>query len=267
MSSDPELVAGIAYASRLGGRQRYYANDHSRDTVMVDLQPMPLRSARGLGTRLDVEGFELVDHRSRVTDFEDAAEVSAVHPAEIVELLRGLNGADEVRVTSPGIVRYSEACGLAGSRDNSFPARFAHVDATARTSAGFAAAAVPEGRRLRRHAHYNVWRTFSGRPQDVPLALCDPASVTDDDLLVADAIFDPPGRPEWSFESWLLAHNPQHRWFWFPDMERDEVIVFKSSDSLHGNAAPHVAFDCPPGERPAVPRISLEVRAIAMWYA
>ena len=47
--------------------------------------------------------------------------------------------------------------------------------------------------KVARYAHYNVWRAFSGAPQDVPLALCDRRSVARDDLIVADAIFDPPG--------------------------------------------------------------------------
>ncbi|MEO7247294.1 MAG: CmcJ/NvfI family oxidoreductase [Novosphingobium sp.] len=261
------ITAKIAYASRLGGRQRYYANDHSRDTVVVDLQPMPIVDARDLGTRLDSDGFELAAHCSAVRDFEDLGEVAEVHRAEIAALLREVTGADEVLVTAPGIVRYSEVCGKAGTRDNSYPARFAHIDATAQTSAGFAAGALPDGRKTGRFAHYNVWRSFSGAPQDVPLALCAAGSVAEQDLLIADAVFDAPGKPHWSFESWLLAHNPGHRWHWFPDMTRDEVIIFKSSDSVHFNPVPHVAFDCPAWPTALVPRVSIEMRALAFWYA
>jgi len=260
------MEAGIAYAALTGFRQRYYANDHSRDTVVVEQHLMPLADGRAAAPSLDAEGFVLAPHVSAVADFTDAAEVAARHPAEIVELLLAASGADEVFVTSPGILRFSEASGKAGSRDNSMPARFAHVDTTAETAARFAEASLPPGRVKRRHAHFNVWRAFSGAPQDVPLALCDARTVTDGCLLVADAIFDSPGKPEWQFESWLVAHDPAHRWMWYPDMSRDEALVFRTSDSLHPLPVPHVAFDNPLAPPGSPPRASIEVRAVAYWY-
>mgnify|MGYP000547085129 CR=1 FL=1 len=169
-------------------------------------------------------------------------------------------------VTAPGILRFSEASQRAGSLDNSMPARFVHIDASAETSAGFAARSLPKGRMFSRYAHFNIWRTFSGAPQDVALAVCDASSVAAEDRISADAIFDPPnGQPEWSFESWLVAHNPMHRWYWFPDMTRDEAIIFKTSDSQHHNPVPHVAFDNPQAPAQCHPRASIEMRAVAYW--
>lgn len=120
---------------------------------------------------------------------------------------------------------------------------------------------------MRRFAQYNIWRAFSGAPQDVPLAVCDAQSIEANDLLPADAIFDAPGQAEWGFESWLIAHNPQHRWHWFSNMTRDEVIIFKTSDSAFGNAVPHVAFDHPKAEVGWPTRASIEMRATAYWLA
>jgi hypothetical protein len=261
------ITADIAYAARTDFRQRYYANDHSRDTVVVEPHAMALIDGRAAGPTLDGEGFVLVPHVSAVRDFEDKAEVAAVHPAEIAALLTGLTGADEVLVTAPGILRFSEVSGRAGTLDNSMPARFAHIDSTTETSRGFAAQRLPQGRTMRRYAHFNVWRAFSSPPQDVPLAVCDARSLTGNELLVADAIFDPPGgAPEWSFESWLVAHDPAHRWHWFPDMTRDEVLVFRTSDLQNGVPVPHVAFDNPLVAADAPPRASIEMRAVAYWY-
>lgn len=259
--------AKIAYAARAGFRQCYYANDHTRDTVAIEPHAMALRNARGGETSLDAEGFKLVAHRSEVADFTDRADVTERHPAEIVALLLATTGADEVLVTSPGILRFSERSGRAGTLDNSMPARFAHIDTTAETAAGFARNSVPDVRSFSRHAHYNVWRAFSGAPQDVPLAVCDARSVSPNDLLVADAIFDPPGgAPEWSFDSWLVAHNAAHRWYWFPDMTRDEALIFKTSDSQVANPVPHVAFDNPLATQDWPARASIEMRAVAYWY-
>jgi len=261
-----DVEAVINYAARTDFRQRYYANDHSRDTVVIDGHIMPVADARALGGSLDAEGFVLVPHASCVTDFANPAEVAAKHPGEIVALILDLTGADAVFCTSPGILRFSEASGRAGALDNSMPARFAHVDSTADTNRGFAHASLPEGRAMRRYAHFNVWRTFSGTPQDVPLAVCDARSVPQSSLMVADAIFDQAGRPEWGFESWLVAHDPAHRWAWFPDMTRDEAIVFRTGDSDNPRPVPHVAFDNPLAPADAPPRASIEMRCVAYWY-
>ena len=265
MHEDP-IEATIAYAARTSFRQRYYANDHSRDTVVVEPQRMALTDARGIGASLDDQGFMLVPHQSGVRDFEDPAEVAAVHPAEIVDLLLGLSGADAVFVTAPGILRFAESSGRAGSRNNSMPARFAHVDISTETSAAFAAQGLPEGKRMQRHAQYNVWRAFGGVPQDVPLAVADARSVAAQDLMIADAVFDEPGKPDWGFDSYLVAHNPAHRWYWYPDMTRDEVLVFRTGDSRHPWPVPHVAFDNPLAPPGCPPRVSIEMRAVAYWY-
>jgi hypothetical protein len=234
--------------------------------VVVEPHAMALTDGRSAAPALMREGFVLVPHASRVSDFEDAAQVGAVHPAEIAALVKALTGADEVLVTAPGLLRFSEASGRAGSLDNSMPARFAHVDTSAETAAQFAQASLPAGRNIARHAHYNVWRAFSEPPQDVPLAVCDGRSVTEGDLMLADAVFDLPGRPEWGFDSYLLAHSPKHRWHWFADMHRDEALVFRTSDSLLGQPVPHVAFDNPLVPAGAPPRASIEMRCVAYWY-
>lgn len=258
--------AVINYAARTDFRQRYYANDHSRDTVVIDGQAMDIADGRRVASDLDAEGFKLVSHKSAVADFQDREAVAATHPQEIVDLLLRETGADVVFCTSPGILRFGEKSDLAGKLNNSMPARFAHIDISADTAAGFAKGGAPVDKPVKRYAHYNVWRTFSVPPQDVPLAVCDARSVVPDDLMIADAIFDDPERPEWSFESYIIAHNPAHRWHWFPDMTRDEAIIFKTSDSQFSNPIPHVAFDNPEASADVAPRASIEMRAIAFWY-
>jgi hypothetical protein len=262
------VIASIAYSGRGIARPRYHANDASRDVLDVVHHPMELTDGRGLGTRLDREGFALVGHRSMVADLQDRDAVWKVHRGEITELVKARSGADLVTVNAPGILRFSERSGMAGSLNNSRPARFAHVDSSDTASLAFAQRGLPEGRAMRRFAHYNVWRALSDPPQDVPLTVCDARSVAATDLIPADAVFDEPDKPEWSFEGLVLAHNPAHRWHWFPDMHSGEALIFKTNDSQPGLAhcVPHVAFDhphCPPD---APPRISIEMRATAYWF-
>ncbi len=264
----------IAYVRRGGPRPFYYANAHEKDRVPVDLRPMPVRDARGIDAQVDREGFQLVRHRSAVTDWTDRAALEAIHRDEVAALIQQLTGADDVFVTSPGILRYSEKSGKAGSSDNSHPARFAHVDINDATAAQFAERGA-QGRAFTRCAAYNLWRALSPPPQDVPLAFCDIRTVALQDLIVADAIFDPPpgpdgtAAPEWSFESWVVGHNPAHQWYYFPDLTADEAVLFKTNDSdpARAHCIPHVAFDDPLAPADAPPRVSIEMRATAYWWA
>jgi len=260
--------ASIAYAGRGVVRPRYYANDHSRDELEVVPVEMEIMNARGRPANMDDEGFTLVAHRSAVADFTDRAAVNAIYRPEIIDLVAGLSGADTVLVNNPGILRYSEKSPRSGQLDNSRPARFAHVDVSDATAQAFAQRAVPEGKALRRFVHYNIWRVISAPPQDVPLAVCHARSVTAADLIKADAVFDAPDRPEWSFEGIVVAHHANHRWHWFEDMGRDEAIVFKTNDSdpERAHCVPHVAFDHPSCGPDTPPRASIEMRALALWF-
>lgn len=264
------VVAPIAYVRDTGERPRYYANAHERDTIVLAPQAMPIEDLRGVATSLDTEGCVLVPHRSEVADFADPEQIALIHVGEIEALLRELTGCDVAQVSPRGILRFSERLGENARHDNSHPARFAHVDVSAETGALFRRQGAPEGKALARSAQYNVWRAISGPPQDVPLALCDARSVAGPELIEADAIFDPPGgAPEFSFEGYVVAHDPGHRWIWFSDMTPEEVIVFKTSESDPGRAQciPHVAFDDPGAPADAPPRVSVEMRATCYWLA
>ncbi len=263
-----DVRALIAYAGRRIARPRYYANDHSRDDLDIVPTEMDIIDARRCTTGLEEIGFTLVAHRSLVADFFERTAVEAVYRAEILALITALTGADLVRIDSPGILRFSERLADSGALDNSRPARFAHVDVSDPTASAFARRTAPESQPIARCVHYNIWRALSPPPQDVPLALCDARSVQAADFIAADAIFDKPGEPEWSFEGLVLTHSAAHRWYWFADMTRDEAIVFKThdSDSRRTHCVPHVAFDNPSCAA-RMPRVSIEMRALAYWFA
>ncbi|MGF7170973.1 hypothetical protein FHS91_002661 [Sphingobium xanthum] len=256
----------INYVADTPERPRYYANDHSKDTVVIEPHPMPAIDGRAENLELDGAGFMLVRHET-AQDLTDKASAPG-YAAEIEALIQKLTGADAVVVTGAPILRFSEKSGKAGSSDNSHPARFAHVDLSNATGHAFSKRSQPEGKTVARAAHYNVWRVLSSSPQDVPLAICDARSLRGEELILADAIFDRPDGNDWSFEGYVVAHDPAHRWHWFPDMAADEAIVFKTHDSRPDVAqcVPHVAFDDPECPEDAQPRVSVEIRAIAYWW-
>ncbi len=266
------IVEGsINYAAPMRVRPRFYANDHSRDVLELEARTVQIEDARAgaQAPSLGCEGIALVRHRSAVGDFRNPIEVAALHPREIEQLVLGLSGADAAVVTGAGVLRFGERSPESGRLNNSRPARFIHVDCSDATAAQFAERSRPKSeRRVRRFAHYNVWRTFSPPPQDVPLAVCDARTLEAGDRVPADAVFDVAGQPEWSFEGLVIRFNPGHRWLYFSNMTRDEALVFKTHDSSPDapSQVPHSAFDdpsCPPN---VPPRASIEMRAAAYWF-
>lgn len=264
-----DVRAQIGYSARTERKPFFYANAHEKDFVPLAPQEVTLHDARSAGCSLDVEGFTLVEHRSTVADLTDLATVAGRHAAEVEELLKAVSGADHVAMFSRGILRFSERAGANDAHDNSHPARFVHVDMSIEAARTARESGAPEGHTISRSAQYNVWRVLSPPPQDVPLGLCAYNSLSLDDLIPCTAIFDPPGgAPEWSFENYLLAANPAHRWYYYPDMHVGEALVFvtSESDAARPLLMPHGAFDNPLAPPDSPPRISLEMRGTAYWY-
>ncbi len=263
------VEAAIHYVQKGLEKARYHANDSSRDTVIIAPHTMSIHSAREYAISIEDDGFELISAPSSIADLLTIHEHQAQYSAEMRDAILRHVGADEVVMTSPGILRFSEARTECGGFDNSRPARFAHIDISDATAAIFAERSAPRPG-WKRCVAYNMWRAISPAPQDVPLALCSAASTRADDLIPATAVFDVKDAPEWTFEGLTFAFAPEHRWYWYPDMHCDEAILFVTNDSERGqiNAVPHVAFDNPQcvGMTGLVPRASIEIRANAYWY-
>ena len=78
-----------------------------------------------------------------------------------------------------------------------------------------------------RYSIINVWRNI--RPEPVathPLALCDAQSVAPEDLVVFEIHYaDRVG------ENYFAKHAAGHRWVYYPELTRDEVVLIKQWDS------------------------------------
>ena len=273
MAKNQTVEAEINYQGEMQGRPAYYATDYSRDRLALQACPVTIHDLRPDRDQqsLQQEGFVLVDHHSSVRDFRDEEQIAQIYMPEIEKLMLQISGASKVLMTPRGVLRFSEKSSEYGSRVNTRPARFVHVDFTSNAlpmlldplleASGYT---KPPGKRF---IAFNAWRVLSPPPQDVPLTLCDMRTLAEEDLILADAIFDAPGMPEWSFEGYLIRHNPKHRWCYFSNMTPDELLIFKSYDSEAQplQCVPHVAFNdpgCPPG---TPPRQSIEVRGYAFF--
>ena len=213
---------------------------------------------------IDTNGFVLVEHRTRVADFFDAEELKRVYYPEVVALIQRVSGAKRAVVFDHTLRSGDEA-----EREAKFirePVLSAHNDYTdwsgpnrVREVMG----AEAEELLKRRFAIIQVWRAIAQPIVSNPLAMVDARSVAVDDLLIAERRY-----PNRVGQTYRLKYNPQHRWFYFPQMRRDEAIVFKVYDSLKDGRArftPHTSFEDPSTPAGAAPRQSIEARALAFF--
>ena len=219
------------------------------------------------GFSLDREGFMLSSQASVVEDFYDDDVIAAVYEAEVKALVRGATGAHRVDIFDH--TRRSSSLEVQKQRQIRESASIVHNDYTARSgprrlrdhfadTPGEAAALLG-----RRFAIVNVWRSIRGTVHNAPLALCDASSVALEDLMsVERQAKDRIG------EIQLATYNPTHRWYYFPEMQADEALLFKTYDSDTDGRARftlHTSFDDPTAASDAPPRESIESRCLVFF--
>jgi hypothetical protein len=106
----------------------------------------------------------------------------------------------------------------------------------------------------------NLWRPIRGPLRDAPLAMLDGQSVAPGDLIASDLIY-----PNRRGETYSVKYNPNHRWFYIPEMKADEALLLKCYDSATDGRTrfgPHTAFIDPTTPPDAAPRESIELRTL-----
>jgi hypothetical protein len=269
----PVLTSTVNYLGQMQVRPVFYAQHVERNNLVLEPHTIRIDDARRLAEppSLESRGFTLVPHRTKVADFTDRDTALPVYQQEIEALVLGMTGARKV-VVGNMVLRWSERAGHKGEFVNSHPARFVHVDYSRESFEDFARrhlgdADDAESWLARRYVAYNVWRVTSPPPQDVPLAVCDARTVSPGDVTTGDAVIDAPGVPEFRFGSSLFHFSVAHRWFYYPQMQLDEALVFKAFDSDNGRVpgCPHSGFDDPTCPAGVPPRSSVEIRAYAFF--
>ena len=74
--------------------------------------------------------------------------------------------------------------------------------------------------------------------------------------------------PDRRGETLHYTFNPNHYWYYFPHMERNEAVVFKTFESEKDGRARwtlHCAFDDPDTPPDAPARESIEMRTLAFF--
>ncbi len=244
----------------------------SRQNGIYQPQSLPIRNARSIveNLSLDREGFALTEHRTKVRNFYDENELRNVYYLEAEQLLKEVTGATQVVIFDHTLRNAQES----KPSENSIkePVKRVHNDFTAKSSY-IRARRELEARGVenidellqQRFAIINVWRAIADTIQESPLAVCDAQSIASTDLVATDLVYrDRIG------ETYAVTYNPEHKWYYFPQMQRDEALFIKCFDSTEeglARFAAHTAFADPTSPTDAPPRQSIELRTFVFYPA
>lgn len=257
-----DLTEPLVYIpSRGGGDQTEHVGNFRNENVSI-------RDARAdlPSPNLDREGFMLVPHDSAVDDFYEDRALEEIYHGELRALLLGITGAQRVEIfddtrRSASLARQRET----GIRE---PANIVHNDYTAasgprRRDDYLTEASLDKSEfRDRRFAIINTWRPL--RPViNQPLVLCDATSIEDSDLVAMERRAE-----ERVGELQVALHNPRQRWYFYPHMQPNEVLLFKTYDSDEDGRTrftPHSSFSDPLAPASAPARESIESRCLVFF--
>lgn len=267
----PDMIeASVNYLADTGETPFTYTGGPGSTDIRSGGTPDPRRvtihNGRPLADRLtlDHDGFRFVRHDTAVTDFFDEAEIRRVYYPEMEALVKAETGASRV-VVFDHTLRTADDDDREARKIREVVRRV-HNDYTEWSGPQRVRDLLPdEADSLLRYrfAIVQVWRPIRHPVETFPLAICDAASVSTKDFVVSERRY--PGRVG---QTYAVTYNPDHRWYWFPRMRRDEALVFKVYDSLKDGRArwtAHTAFEDPTAPADARPRESIEIRTLAFF--
>jgi hypothetical protein len=215
--------------------------------------------------RLDTHGFVFADHRTAMKDFTDEAERKSVYDREVADLIKKHSGASEVLVFDHTIrIGDEQAMKAINARP---PVKGVHNDYTEASAPQrlreIVGDAEAERRFKKRWAIIQTWRPIRGTVLIDPLGMCDGRTIPEKGFILVQRRYK-----DRTGEVYHIAYNPEHVWYYFPRMERNEALVFKVFDTDPNVATrftAHSAFDDPNTPADAPPRESIETRTFAFW--
>jgi hypothetical protein len=264
------VIAELAYTIDTGEKpvnETFGPNNiHRREAGLQEQRAVEIRNGRPQVPEfsLDVHGFAFREHRTAVRDFFDAEELKRVYYPEIERLVREVSGA--VRVVPFDHTLRSGDEGEREARLVREPVLSVHNDFTDWSGPQRVRDILPdEADRLLagRFAIIQVWRAINRPIQTNPLAIADARSLASGDLIAAERRY-----PNRVGETYRISYNAAHRWFYFPQMRRDEALVFKVFDSAQDGRArftAHTSFNDPNTAPGAPARQSIEMRTLAFF--
>jgi len=215
---------------------------------------------------LDSHGFQYCRHESREKDFTDEQAIRTGYYEECEQLLKDVTGADVVHIFNHKVRRGPTQWHHLGLKNlaNRGPVTRTHVDQSYAGAELRLRWEFPDGADelvKRRYQIINIWRPIETILKD-PIAVASADSVPDADLVGAEMTED-----DFKGESWVIRHNPNHKWHYKYRMTPQDVLLIKcfDSDTSVARRSLHSAFE-DPAHRDAASRQSIEVRCLVCYH-
>ena len=269
--SVPYVEATLNYLNDSGEKPESYGGVSQRVADekrkgQYEGQRLKIYNGRAIAGQLSLErqGFILVNQATQMKDFYNEDELRSVYYRETEELVKKTCAAKRVLVFDHTLRSADQA--VREDKQISGPVRNAHNDYTEWSGPQRVRDLLPEQAEellKRRFAVVQTWRPINRPVEREPLAIADGRSIGVKELIPSARIY-----PDRRGEVYHSTYNPEHVWYYFPTMQRDEAIVFKTFDSAKDGRTrwtAHCAFDDPTSPPGAPPRESIEMRTLAFF--
>jgi hypothetical protein len=272
IDSLPFVKANMNYSVDNGRPPDYYFYEPDPSVVLnppgTDTQEVKIYDGWSVSNQfsLDTEGFELKPFEAQFTNFGDDDAVKAEFYRHIVDFVKLHTGAKRVEVFDHTVRKRLPADLKAQTTVQRPAVMLVHSDYTIKSGPQRVHDVVPEDAETLlqgRVAFFNVWKPLYNRVDELPLAMCDATSDSDEDMLRMELKYR-----ERTGEIYVMRHSPKHRWFYFPKMEPTQALLLKTYDSAVDGRARfmgHSAFEDPTTPPDALKRESIEVRTMAFF--
>lgn len=223
-----------------------------------------IHNGRPIANKLDLDrqGFIFTKAKTAVSDFYNEQEVLSIYYPEMEKIVKEKTGCDKVLVFDHTI--RVDNSNMADTRKVRSPVKNMHNDFTRKSAPQRVRDLLPSAeaktRLQKRFGSINIWRPIIGPVETAPLTVCGWDTLRENNLIAAERRYhDRIGGVL------HLTHNPEQKWYYFPQMEREEIVLLKCFDSLEDGTAKwtcHGSFQPPKLSPKAKPRQSIEVRTL-----
>jgi hypothetical protein len=268
----PVIEAGVRYLLPTEYVPVYYASEGGADAQMqiaaeFEQQFVDMYDARKLPVEasLDLEGFELHRHQTAIENFYKLKDHQPAYEEELRQLVLAVTGGSDLLVFDHTL--RSDSVEIRAAHNIRETASMVHNDYTDASAQIRLRDLIPvdqvELRLQSRYAIINVWRSLKHPVLTTPMACVDAQTLVSGDLQAIER-----HSKERIGEIELACFNSAHRWYYYPAMMADEVLLIKTFDSATDGRARrsiHTAFSHPLAPADAPPRESIESRMLVFF--
>lgn len=267
------IKASLKFLSVAEGAGVYRVGDNNQQNTRhmgeFEMKEVDIHNARESSETfsIDQHGFTLLGQVTKVKDFYQDSELTAVYNDEVKKLITAATGAARVEIFDH--TRRSSSTRVRREHDVREPASVIHNDYSAvsgvnRLKDHFAGSGENIDALLAgRFSIVNVWRSINGPVLSSPLAMCDARTSRPEDFVSVKR-----ESKQRMGELQQALFNPAQQWYYYPEMQFDEALLIKTFDSSeqgHARFTLHTSFDLPSAGDDLPQRESLETRCFVFY--